>query len=234
MRDEAKLSNYIQVINAQGITIINDEYKNISLTQSKKNIPVVPQYANEGFPQNAISYYVGKYSDPTGGTGIFPLNGHPACVFSCTNPNFSFYGFQAKNVFYLGIGGINGHQVPELNNAVSVYMFDYQTYTGNSKLGLQIFNENKDEIFNSNLKYLRVLDVIYYPPGLPTTSLIKTYNHKIGILIGAFKIGATDSGDPLFQCVSFPSENSIKIDASTGDSLEGTTNMLVINLDGVD
>ena len=161
-------------------------------------------------------------------TGILPV------FFLVQILIFLFMGFKQKTYFILALGGINGHQVFELNNAVSVYMFDYQTYTGNSKLGLQIFNENKDEIFNSNLKYLRVLDVIYYPPGLPTTSLIKTYNHKIGILIGAFKIGATDSGDPLFQCVSFPSENSIKIDASTGDSLEGTTNMLVINLDGVD
>lgn len=228
------MSNYIQVINAQGITIINDTYKNISLTQSKKNIPIVPYYANENFPQNAIGYYAGKYSDTTGGTGIFPLNGHPACVFSCTNPNFDFYGFQAKNVFYLGIGGINGHQIFELNNAISVYMFDYQTYTGNSKLGLQIFNKNKDEIFNSNLKYLRVLDIIYYPPGRPKTSLIKTYNHKIGVLIGSFKIGAIESDNPYFQCVSFPSENSIRIDASSGDPLEGTTNILIINLDEFD
>lgn len=30
------MSNYIQVTNAQGITVINDTYKNISLTQSKK------------------------------------------------------------------------------------------------------------------------------------------------------------------------------------------------------
>lgn len=228
------MSNYIQISNNQNITIINDTYKNVSLTRTRVNIPIVVQHDNEDFPSNAISYRDGKYADPTSGIGSFTISGRPFCVFSCTNPNFSFFARHVKDLFFLEIGGVDGHKITELANAVSVYEFDFQQYSGNSKLGLQIFSASGEEIFNSNLKYLRILDTIYYPPGMSAGSVVKTYNHKIGALVGTSRIANIESDEPDYQCIYFPSQNSIKIDGVSGDASEGSTNILIVNLDGIE
>lgn len=126
------------------------------------------------------------------------------------------------------------------------YIFRWQTTS--EKNGLEVFNSAGEQIFNSNLKYLRIIDVIKENVNNANWGT-RSYGHKIGIVACSMPVKFDNYGDRTGAggaiAVYFPNQNSFRLGNPYGPEWgptggrpdgdwRGEIYLLVIDLDGID
>lgn len=148
------MSKYLEVRNDRNTLVIDDTYKNLSLSRYYKNIPTRSAEAVSNTP----FYYINRWDREKFRRIRIPCNPLLEIVaLRCNN------GCAIGNVFfsqdYVEYDVI-GKSIQSTD--VDVYVFAYQN-TAAERFGLMAYNEEGTTVFNSNLKYMNVIDFINTP-----------------------------------------------------------------------
>lgn len=125
--------------------------------------------------------YTGGYSSPT----IVKPNGTSSYVLFCS---FSLPG----------ISDINN-----MHNRFKVYVFSDMSKSTDSKVGMQVFKDNDEIIFDTNKKYPRIIDFLqkYYTQGSGYYESPITYNNTTHIAISPISLANTTGGQYRVQSI---------------------------------
>lgn len=234
------MSNYIEVKNGQSI-VVNDSYQNVSfdstaIIRASSSIDwshgITVKDISDGdyawySASNTMTLYAKVPADKI--IGIY-----------CPSPNFGFYIKRKKAGEWLEItirNRVGGSTRDFLNSYLTLYYFSYKTSTQGT--GLQVMNSSGECIFNSNLKYLRVIDYILQRNDSDPNDLgTRSYNCNIAVMIGCLqeRVGAKHAKE---QYVYFPNSKSFGVyvndhyvsSDSTSKEVHGCTSIVVINTD---
>lgn len=168
------MANYIEITNDAGRTIINDSWHNYSLSD------VQTVYSNNGFAQ-----------------------------LSCAATDLVFVQIQDSGAEFNTIRYSNLIEVLTMKNnrvagGVLVKFYRFKQRTSGQSASLQVLDRNGGEIFNSNLRYLNVIDNRVYPSG-------RTYDKDIAVYC-PFNYEVDSSGHVWYRNrYIMPSTKSIRV-----------------------
>lgn len=226
------MANYIEIQNSNKRAIINDSYKNLSLNRVITN--------DKGEADFVVS-----------------LTDNELPFFTCDNNNVSIssYRFKGYVKFFLRLNNFDMSSTRTDSNdaykSFKVYIFG--THTNVATYGLQIFNDSGESIFNSNNKYLDIIDYVFeygFTENMVVTSSKRfSYDKRIGVCltsVSSIFLVATPMTSVHMFGVNIDSYNSfvlknnifsagINPQALRGNLLESKrTNILVCDLSFID
>lgn len=152
------MSSYIEINNGGRITI-NDSYKNLLLLNKINSLSFTKE--NNTYTDNI--YYADITEDDD-----------KILLVSCSSSNYGFNIVRASSNIHLRVNCINGASISDINNYLTSYVFGYSDTSNNS--GLSVYNSSGQVIFNSNNKYLRIIDCIDYNTN---DSISRSYSHSV-------------------------------------------------------
>ena len=234
------MSNYIEVKNDKSI-IINDSYQNVSFDYSVAVRGTNEVNWHKGYSFSDISHgsYL-WYSATNTITLYFHVPADKIIGIYCPSPNFGIRTMRLYNGEWLQVyikNRAGGSARDILNVDLILYYFSYKS--SNQRNGLQVMNASGQCIFNSNLKYLRVIDYILQRNDSDPNDLgTRSYNCNIALMIGflQWREGAQHDKD---QYVYFPNHKSFGVYVNdhyvygdgTSKGVYGCTSIVVINTD---
>lgn len=223
-----KMSNYIEIKNSRSI-LVNDSFKNVSLRNVIQTNQCIQSYVYET-DHGELRYFC---HPPV-------INGDIVCLAG-NSTSFLFY----KNSYMSGPSGWDyyAQNTPRGSSDTYFYLFNFQKTSETG--GLEVTGADGTQIFNSNLKYLRIIDVIKGHASSINYG-IRAYSHKIGIIPVSTVFNAGNENawvtetDSIFS-IGFPTSNSFGFyriqDKSLVTSPPSSCNreiyVLVVNLDGL-
>lgn len=233
------MSNYIEVVNDRDV-VINDTYKNVSLIKKVDVVDCERKYDTH----NDRGYQKPYIQIPASLGDIVVFNAKN--MSAPYNPN-NFYGANALfSNSWVPAWDYNAHAWTLPRGVAFFYIFRWQTTE--KKNGLEIFNSSGEQIFNSNLKYLRIIDVIKQNVNSANWNT-RSYPHKVGVACCSMPVlyenfGDRTGGDNTLG-VYFLNENSFKFGITRGAGTgvcnsrpagdwRGEIYLLVVDLDGCD
>lgn len=165
------MSNYIEMKNDNGNVIINDSFKNITLTNK-----VVINEQGSGTANDTYKFCSNGYAGVSESTGnssypkwyyvLVPVQNNVISFVSCSEPTVlvhmnDIYTYEsrlsAKRIeFFIP----SGKTINDLLGKVTIYEFSYTTATNSNNFGIQIFNKNNEKIFDTNYRYLNIIGSI--------------------------------------------------------------------------
>lgn len=233
------MSNYIEVNNNRNV-VINDTYKNVSLIKKIDALDCLDTFDADSRDWPRKSYY------------NIPASIGDLVVFHANNMGASYtpFGFEGGPGLFcnsrVGQWDYYNKTWGYTRGTAFFYIFRWQT-TG-EKNGLEVFNDKGEQIFNSNLKYLRIIDVIKQDVNSADWST-RSYPHKVGVLCCGMpalyeNYGDRTAGNKTLG-VYFLNENSFKFGTTLGSNAKicdskpdgdwrGEIYILVVDLDGCD
>ncbi|MCE7762959.1 hypothetical protein GQL56_09930 [Pseudomonas putida] len=167
----------LQVINDNGILQVDESFKNMVLTQ--KGTVTLSRPSGVG----AVPYQAAAYA-----TIAYPVSARQPVLALRSN---ALVCYLANDNGFTVFGSASG--------AIDYYIFDqigFGTSAGN--IGLQVFDANGSEVFNSNNKYMKVLDLYSVelvvsnpgnPPTVPTYSGSVPSGKKLAVCMGVQSTG---------------------------------------------
>lgn len=165
------MSNYMEIKNDNGSVIINDTFENISLTKKT----VIDQQGS-GTNNDTYKFCSNGYSNITVSTGdsnypnwyyvLVPTQENIITFVSCLEPTVlvhmnDIYTYEkklsAKRIeFFIP----KDKTINNLLGKVIIYEFSYTTNTKSGSCGIQIFNASNKKIYDTNYKYLNIVNSI--------------------------------------------------------------------------
>lgn len=232
------MSNYIEVKNDKSI-LINDSYKNVSfdyIRTTRFSHALGNVYNLDDIGDGSYTYY----SSSNTLIGYLQVPADSLICFYCPSADFGFDITRVNGDKWLEIRVKNragGSAKDILNVDLVLYYFSFKT--SNQKDGLQVMDANGQCIFNSNLKYLLVIDYILQKNDDDPNDLgTRNYNCNIALMVGCLehRVGAKHAKD---QYVYFPNHKSFGVyvyddyvsSDSTSKEVYGCTSIVVINTD---
>lgn len=168
------MSNYIEVKNDNSNVIINDNFKNITLTNK-----VIINEQGSGTANDTYKFCSNGHAGVSDSTGhadypkwyyvLVPIRENVISFVSCSEPTvlvhmndiFTYENrFSAKRIeFFLP----TGKTINDLLGKVTIYEFSYSSSLSSGPCGVQIFNASNEKIFDTNYKYLNIIKSISNP-----------------------------------------------------------------------
>lgn len=193
------MSNYIEIRNKNDIVTINDDYKNLSFVKK--------QNGNEIINGNSFIEIDSRI-------GVAAIAASSPNVKIC-RPD------QCRVRVKKGDGNLVGQVLEvasgvEEKNSINVYYFNYAN-KADGTVGIIVYNQKREVVYNSNLKYLKILDIV-------TTAGTYFYPNKIAVFY---------HGNWHKECAGikgylrFPSEYSFELD------LDPNIPVVVADIDGL-
>lgn len=234
------MSNYIEVKNDKSI-IINDSYQNVSFDYSVavRGTNKVDDSKGYRFSDISSGSYL-WYSSTNTIILYFHVPADKIIGIYCPSPNFGISPMRLYNGEWLEVrvkNRVGGSAKEILNVDLILYYFSYKS--SDQSNGLQVMNANGECIFNSNLKYLRVIDyILQRDDNDPNDIGPRSYNCNIALMIGCLQSrgGKAHAKD---QYVYFPNRKSFGVyvydqyveSDNTSKEVYGCTSIVVINTD---
>ena len=234
------MSNYIEIQNDHNKVVINDSFKNLSLLRS------TGVHDNQFVLTDVSEYSYAKLQVPKITNTLY-----------CFEPNSDVVSIaplweDATKITY-GIG--YQHNISDIN-PVRIHIFNYNNnLVRQANCGLEIINAHGEILFNSDNKYLRILDCILSLKGARLlgrndpwpnfNSINRGYGKRIGIIPLNGLYADSKDGDmwevivQSFYCHSGSvMSDSITIMSDPNPDYEGTyladnQSLLIVNLAGV-
>lgn len=237
-----KLSNYIEVQNDRTV-VINDTYKNVSLV---KQIDAVDCWHARSGDGGSSMYTNGYYEIPCQVGDIWAY--HAENMSAPIYPSLTFGHQGLFTGLSIGWGSsYTGSYRPKFPRGTATF-FIFRWQIGSGGLGIEIKNERGEQIFDSSLKYLRIIDVIKEDVNSANWSP-RSYNHKIAIVPCCFPLKYPGYGDQSahyssgigimftsptsFSYCKISANGDTVINSKPEDDLVGTIHFLVIDIDGI-
>lgn len=219
------MANYIEINNSSHI-VINDSFKNVSYVKRINGNDC--RVRVDIFGKGEYLYYLRPPIEQ--GDVIVLASNQSNIAFQQTNTIYSSknWGYSANGEEF-GVGYLGGGSATDYSNTW-FYIFSY--HTSSSTTGLEIKDENNQQVFNSNLKYLRVIDTI-------NDFTSRSYGHTVGAVLCGMPCKYRDN---LYVAagITFPSSSRIatvdenaNIQTSRPSGFSGGMQVLVVNLDGL-
>lgn len=207
---------FFEALNDSGKVVINSSFCNFSLEQKL----------------TGLTMSTGLVTIPTG------QGGSPLFAIYCANPAYCIQSQRTTDNLYIyirnltetGVGTVASGTDPQL----TVWRYGWNTKNlGKSSL-LRLYDAKRGTVFNSSLKYARIVDTDNgYPMSLGQR---KTYSHNIAIACGAPVVTLTDFAVKDEFWYAFPDSKTFRViergqaNWHTGYTLNRTTN-LIFNVD---
>lgn len=238
------VSNYIEIKNTRTV-VINDSYKNVSFWQKIDIASCIKTY-DTGVDLKGILPYRPYIKIPLEEGNIFAIHSDDPTIpfmFNCHNGGPEIL----SNLWIPKRGWTRDQEYTLPYTKAFFYIFCYQTASGNQ--GLEVFNSKGEQIFNSNMKYLRIIDVINEPVDTAYWG-VRSYAHKIGLVCCSIPVEYDNYGDrsassdrlvvyfpsyTSFAVGTFSYENGITgLQSKPNGDFRGNFYFLVVDLDGLD
>lgn len=214
------MAEYINIANEGGNPIVNDSFKNVSFVGK---FPMTNYISRQYFQNNP------KWS---AGFIMNPQDEQTICVISSSGSGQWLYEGGYLPIYHdAAKGDLKGNEfcgtmvkgnvrdtLYQVAKDYNYYLFRYQT--SDRGPGVDVINSNGEHIFNSQLHYLRVIDVITSPGT-------KSYSHNIGFI--PCNGHQVPDGGYNTQRFCIPTPNSITCEWDDKGGFYG----LVVNLDGI-
>ena len=199
------VTKYFEVRNDSSTTVIDDSFKNLSVTS----------VANANFQKwrNSSTVY---YQQVT-------VSGNEALVgIHCTSSKFNFAMERRGNTVFI-YANVGSSNLSTLNSATKIINYAYDSADSKSGVGLQAYSADGKLVYDSNKKYLRVIDYFNQSVNFGDTmdefieadnsSFNRTYFHK-AIFLGVFTCSAlltqgTVRSYPVYAGINFITAKSI-------------------------
>lgn len=197
------MSNYIEIRNKNDIVTINDDYKNLSFVKKQNGNEIVN---SKGFIE--IDSRIGVAAIAVSSPNV-KICRTDECRVRVENGDGNLVGQVLKVA-----SGI------EEKNSINVYYFNYLN-KADGTVGIIAYNQKGEVVYNSNLKYLKILDIV-------TTAGTYYYPNKIAVFYhGNGGGGFNGNWAPLYAYLRFPSEYSFELD------LDPIMPVVVADIDGL-
>lgn len=243
------INNYIEVFNNNSNVVINDNYKNFHLVKTTKNIKrevSKEYYFNDVIKENDIFYY-------HEGTSIavcrMQIGDDELLAVKSSYPDLCVTAQRLKDKIEFKFKTDTEEDFNKKVDSLSLYTFSNRVLDNNSHgVGVQIFNKNGEVIFNSNEKYLKVLDFINEDTSYREHKT-KRYGKEIAVIIlntsNGIRYHQPEYNEFFADGVSFEDSKSFSIstvpiyrmqasDPSTAlDGIFSYTSLLVIDVTGL-
>lgn len=194
------MSNYIEIRNSNNIVTISDNYKSLSFVRKQNGNQIVNTY-NDIEIDSRIGVAAIAASSPD-----ILIERSDICYVRKANGDGNLVG----QVLSIKSGA-------EKKGSINVYYFNYANKTDGS-VGVIAYNQKGEVVYNSNLKYLKVLDIV-------TTAGTYNYPNKIAVFYhGNWHYEWNDGHHCYLQ---FPTEYSFKLD------LDPNMPVVVADIDGL-
>lgn len=182
-------TNYLEITNNDGKVIINDEYKNLCVQSIATTVPLfdgnqqdLDELAKKQSLLNVIGYNCGTNTRQNNSVFIqLKCAGAYFTAMSSLVYNVKYFARPTYNntvfvwVEYEGTGSKTSLELAQmLQKDFRLYHFGPTPQTINNNSGLQVWNSAGELIFDSNRRYLEVLECITQDLGV-TDSISKGY-----------------------------------------------------------
>lgn len=193
------MSNYIEIRNTNGIVTINDDYKNLSFVKKQNGNEIINSY---------------HFIEIDSRIGVAAIAVSSPNVKICREDQCRV---RVKN----GDGNLVGQVLEvasgiEEKNSINVYYFDYAN-KADGTVGIIVYNSKGEVVYNSNLKYLKILDIV-------TTAGTYHYPNKIAVF---YHGNWHKDWSGIKGYLRFPSEYSFELD------LDPNVPVVVADIDGL-
>ena len=193
------MSNYIEIRNANSIVTINDDYKNLSFVKKQNGNEIINSY---------------HFIEIDSRIGVAAIAASSPNVKICRED-------QCRVRVQKGDGNLVGQVLEvasgiEEKNSINVYYFNYDN-KADGTVGLIVYNQKGEVVYNSNLKYLKILDIV-------TTAGTYNYPNKIAVF---YHGNWHKDWSGIKGYLRFPSEYSFELD------LDPNIPVVVADIDGL-
>lgn len=211
-------ATFFEALNDGGKVVINSSFCNFSLEQKLTGLTM---------SAGLVTIPITK-----GGGGL------PLYAFYCSNPAYCMQSQRTTDNLYIYLRDLTATGVGLAASGTDPHLTVYRYGFNWDKLGssslLRIYDAKRGTVFNSSLKYARIVDTDNgYPMSLGRR---KTYLHDIAIACGAPIVTLTDFTVKDEFWYSFPDSKTFRViergqaNWHTGYTLNRTTN-LIFNVD---
>lgn len=193
------MSNYIEIRNKNGIVTVNDDYKNLAFVKKQNGNEIVNSYKNIEI-DSRIGVAAIAVSSPN-----VKICRPDTCYVRKENGDGNLVGQVLKVA-----SGV------EEKNSINVYYFNYVN-KADGTVGIIVYNQEGEVVYNSNLKYLKILDIV-------TTAGTYHYSNKIAVF---YHGNWHKNWSGIKGYLRFPSEYSFELD------LDPNIPVVVADIDGL-